>query len=271
MSDLALLAAFWAAFLLALASPGPNFAVIAATALREGRRRALGTAFGLAAGEAVWAAGAVLGVSALATRHPLLADILRIGGGGFLLFLGLSSLRAAPRRAGRGRGVLASGGRQHRLLARLRPYAPQPQGRRVLGVPLRSFPWRGRRRRRRGRRHGRRGPVVPLARCARLDAVGRCCGSRLPPRSTWPRCRLRRGDDGSRRPAARPRLKTRFPRQARNFRGKEFPGNRYGAGSRIKPESPPATAPPPAPARSAAANPSNPARDPRRSAPGAAA
>ncbi len=108
MSDLALLAAFWAAFLLALASPGPNFAVIAATALREGRRRALGTAFGLAAGEAVWAAGAVLGVSALATRHPLLADILRIGGGGFLLFLGLSSLRAALRRAGPDAVVISS-------------------------------------------------------------------------------------------------------------------------------------------------------------------
>lgn len=99
MPDFALLAAFWAAFLLALVSPGPNFAVIAGTALREGRRRALGTAFGLAGGEAVWAVGAVLGVSALAAQHPLLADALRIGGGAFLLFLGLSSLRAALRRA----------------------------------------------------------------------------------------------------------------------------------------------------------------------------
>ena len=70
MPEIALLAAFWAAFLLALVSPGPNFAVIAGTALREGRRRALGTAFGLAGGEAVWAVGAVLGVSALAARHP---------------------------------------------------------------------------------------------------------------------------------------------------------------------------------------------------------
>lgn len=94
MPDLALLAAFWAAFLLALLSPGPNFALLAGTALREGRR-ALGTALGLGAGEAVWACGAVLGVSALAAQHPLLATALRIGGGAFLLFLGLSSLWAA--------------------------------------------------------------------------------------------------------------------------------------------------------------------------------
>ena len=97
MPDLTLLAAFWAAFLLALVSPGPNFALIAGTALREGRRRALGTAFGLAAGEAVWACGAVLGVSALAAQHPALATALRIGGGAFLLFLGLSALRSALR------------------------------------------------------------------------------------------------------------------------------------------------------------------------------
>ena len=97
MPDLALLLAFWAAFLLALVSPGPNFALIAGTALREGRRRALGTALGLAAGEAVWACGAVLGVSALAAQNPMLATGLRIGGGLFLLLLGLSSLRAALR------------------------------------------------------------------------------------------------------------------------------------------------------------------------------
>jgi threonine/homoserine/homoserine lactone efflux protein len=97
MLDLPLLAAFWAAFLLALVSPGPNFALIAGTALREGRRRAVGTAFGLAAGEAVWAIAAVLGVSALAAQHPLFAAALRIGGGAFLLYLGLTSLRSALR------------------------------------------------------------------------------------------------------------------------------------------------------------------------------
>ncbi len=98
MPDIALLAAFWLAFLLALVSPGPNFALIAGTALREGRQRALGTALGFAGGEAVWACGAVLGVSALAAQHPFLATALRVGGGAFLLLLGLSALRSALRR-----------------------------------------------------------------------------------------------------------------------------------------------------------------------------
>lgn len=95
MHDFALLAAFWSAFLLALISPGRTFAVIAGTAVREGRRRALGAAAGIALGEAVWACAAVFGVSALAARHPLLATGLRLGGGVFLLYLGLSAPRAA--------------------------------------------------------------------------------------------------------------------------------------------------------------------------------
>ncbi|MBL6082463.1 LysE family translocator [Belnapia sp. T18] len=101
MSNLALLATFWAAFFLALISPGPSFALVAGTALREGRRRALRTAIGLAAGEAAWACAAVFGVSALAAQHPFLAAAFRIGGGAFLLFLGLSALWAVLRNPAR--------------------------------------------------------------------------------------------------------------------------------------------------------------------------
>jgi threonine/homoserine/homoserine lactone efflux protein len=97
MHDIALLAAFWAAFLLALVSPGPNFALIASTALRFGRRRALGIVAGLIAGEAVWACTAVFGVSALASQHPAIAEALRIGGGALLLLIGLGAIRAAWR------------------------------------------------------------------------------------------------------------------------------------------------------------------------------
>lgn len=97
MHDAVVLIPFWSAFLLALVVPGPNFAVVAGTAVREGRRRAFGTAVGLAGGEAVWGAAAVFGVSALAAQHPLFAITLRIGGGLFLLYLGLSAIRSAAR------------------------------------------------------------------------------------------------------------------------------------------------------------------------------
>lgn len=108
MRDPALLAAFWSAFLLALVTPGPNWAVLASTAIREGRKRALGTAVGLAGGEAVWACAAVFGVSALASQHPWLAAGLRLGGGAFLLYLGLTALLAAARPARADVGGLAT-------------------------------------------------------------------------------------------------------------------------------------------------------------------
>ena len=88
---------FWLAFALAVMSPGPNFAVLLGTALRFGRPAAVRTALGMAIGEAVWGFGAVFGVSALATAHPWVGLALRLGGGAFLLHLGLQSLRAAWR------------------------------------------------------------------------------------------------------------------------------------------------------------------------------
>jgi threonine/homoserine/homoserine lactone efflux protein len=94
---LPLLLAFWAAFGLALISPGPNFAVMLSTALSQGRAAAVWVALGVAIGEAAWGFAAVFGVAALAQQHPWIALALRIGGGLFLLRLAFLSLRAAWR------------------------------------------------------------------------------------------------------------------------------------------------------------------------------
>jgi len=94
---IALLLAFWAAFALALISPGPNFAVMLSTALGQGRAAALWLALGVAIGEAAWGFAAVFGVAALAQQHPWVAVALRLGGGLFLLRLGVLSLRSAWR------------------------------------------------------------------------------------------------------------------------------------------------------------------------------
>lgn len=92
---LAILLAFWAAFGLALMSPGPNFAVMLGTAPRQGRGAAMQLALGIAVAEAVWGFGAVFGVAALAARHPTVALALRLGGGLYLLWLASQALRAA--------------------------------------------------------------------------------------------------------------------------------------------------------------------------------
>ncbi len=94
-----LLAAFWAAFTLALVSPGPNFAVLLGTAMQKGRPAALKVALGMAIGETVWGFGAVFGVAMLAARNPWIETALRVGGGLFLLYLAVLSIRAASRKS----------------------------------------------------------------------------------------------------------------------------------------------------------------------------
>ena len=89
---LPMLLAFWAAFGLAVISPGPNFAFMLKVGLGRGRRVALRTVLGIAVGEAVWGLAAVLGVAALALRYPWLAHAIRLAGGGFLAGLAIMLL-----------------------------------------------------------------------------------------------------------------------------------------------------------------------------------
>ena len=95
MHELPALLAFWAAFALALVSPGPNFALMLRIGLASGRPVALRTVLGIAVGEAVWGCAAVFGVAALALRYPALGTAIRWGGGAFLLWLALGALRSA--------------------------------------------------------------------------------------------------------------------------------------------------------------------------------
>lgn len=88
---------FWAAFALALVSPGPNFALMLRVALTGGRRAAMRTVLGIAAGEVVWGGAAVLGVAALALRYPMAGAAIRWAGGAFLLWLAFGALRSAWR------------------------------------------------------------------------------------------------------------------------------------------------------------------------------
>ena len=92
--------AFWAAFALALMSPGPNFALMLRIGLGSGRAAALRTTLGIAVGEAVWGFAALFGVAALALRYPMLATAIRWAGGAFLLWLAWGALRSARRGPG---------------------------------------------------------------------------------------------------------------------------------------------------------------------------
>lgn len=78
-------------------SPGPNLVAIATAALGSGRAAALGVAAGIATGAMVWVATVALGLGALLETHPSLVTAMKLGGGSYLLFLGLRGLRSAWR------------------------------------------------------------------------------------------------------------------------------------------------------------------------------
>ena len=98
-TGLPVLLTFWAAFGMALISPGPNFALMLKIGLGSGRRAALWTVLGIAVGEAIWGLAAVFGVAALALHYPMVGTAIRWAGGLFLLRLGFGALRSAWRNA----------------------------------------------------------------------------------------------------------------------------------------------------------------------------
>jgi threonine/homoserine/homoserine lactone efflux protein len=99
------LAAFVAASLVLAITPGPGVLFIVARTLAEGRRAGLAAVAGVAAGNLANAVAASLGLAALLALWPPGFTLMRIGGGAYLIALGLLALRApadpAPPAAGR--------------------------------------------------------------------------------------------------------------------------------------------------------------------------
>ncbi|MFF4954179.1 LysE family translocator [Streptomyces chattanoogensis] len=84
-------------------SPGPDFAVVLRTAIGSGRRAALCSALGIAAGCFVWGLAGAVGLTAMLAASEAAYDVLRVAGALYLMWLGVQALRSARRiRAGRG-------------------------------------------------------------------------------------------------------------------------------------------------------------------------
>ena len=86
---------------LAQIAPGPNMLVVASVALGSGRLAGMVTALGVATGVLIWSILFLAGAGALVEAAPWLIILFKIGGGGYLLYLGARALRAAlgPSRA----------------------------------------------------------------------------------------------------------------------------------------------------------------------------
>lgn len=94
LPDLALV---YAAFFLAVASPGPSNLSIMATSMEHGRSAGAVLALGVTAGSLTWGVLAAIGVTSVIIAHPGALYAIKIVGGLYLLFLAWRSARSALR------------------------------------------------------------------------------------------------------------------------------------------------------------------------------
>lgn len=81
--------------LVALLSPGPDFFFVSQTAVSRSRRQALFGVLGITLGIAFWSALALLGLQLVLQRLAWLQQVIALGGGAYLVWMGVRMLRGA--------------------------------------------------------------------------------------------------------------------------------------------------------------------------------
>ena len=93
-ATLASVAGLWT---VAVITPGPNFFLTVRTALGQSRLAALGNVLGSACGTVVWGLCGFFGLALLFQAAPWLYGLLKVLGGGYLIYLGfLLVIRRSP-------------------------------------------------------------------------------------------------------------------------------------------------------------------------------
>ena len=81
--------------IVALASPGPDFFFISQTAASQSRRDAFKGVIGITLAVAIWAAVALLGLNLILKQMAWLHQLILLGGGGYLMWMGIQMIRSA--------------------------------------------------------------------------------------------------------------------------------------------------------------------------------
>lgn len=81
--------------ILAQLAPGPNLLAVASAALGQGLQTAIWVTLGIATAIFLWITVATFGLATLLAVYPPLLIVMKIAGGGYLLFLAARSARAA--------------------------------------------------------------------------------------------------------------------------------------------------------------------------------
>ena len=88
----------YAAFLLAIASPGPNVLALISTSMSVGRKAGMALALGISLGSLTWALLTAFGLSALLMTYAHALTTIKIIGGIYLFWLAYNAFKsAAPR------------------------------------------------------------------------------------------------------------------------------------------------------------------------------
>ncbi|MFC3095687.1 LysE family translocator [Alteromonas sediminis] len=82
--------------LLAVASPGPDFAIVVRQSLHYGRNSALATSLGIGVGILVHVAYSLIGLSVVIATTPWLFNVIKYLATGYLLYLAWGAIRAQP-------------------------------------------------------------------------------------------------------------------------------------------------------------------------------
>ena len=81
--------------IVALMSPGPDFFFVSQTAVSRSRKEAMMGVLGITLGVMVWAAVALLGLNLILEKMAWLHNIIMVGGGLYLCWMGYKMLRGA--------------------------------------------------------------------------------------------------------------------------------------------------------------------------------
>ncbi len=85
----------YSAFLLAIASPGPNILAVIGTSMGVNRASGMALAMGVATGSFTWALLTVFGLSAILATYASALLVIKIFGGLYLLWLAYKSFKSA--------------------------------------------------------------------------------------------------------------------------------------------------------------------------------
>ncbi|RXK56822.1 LysE family translocator [Oleiharenicola lentus] len=82
---------------LAVASPGPDFAIVLRQSLRHGRATAIWTSLGIGCGLSIHIAYSLLGLGLVLTRSATVLTAVKWLGAAYLVWIGVQALRTKPR------------------------------------------------------------------------------------------------------------------------------------------------------------------------------